>query len=60
MVAELAAVAAATYQLSGGSVPINLADAVSSANVSDSHKAIAQQLKDAESATVLIGNIANI
>jgi len=60
MVAELAAVAAATYQLSGGSVPINLADAVSSANVSDSHKAIAQQLKDAESATVLIGNIANM
>ncbi|VAW51555.1 NADH-ubiquinone oxidoreductase chain G [hydrothermal vent metagenome] len=60
MVAELAAVAAATYQLSGGSVPVNLADAVSSANVSDSHKAIAQQLKDAESATVLIGNIANM
>ncbi len=60
MVAELAAVAAASYQLSGGSVPANLSSAISSTDVSDSHKAIAQQLTDAESATVLLGNTANM
>jgi len=60
MVAELAAVAAAVYQLSGGSVPVNLSSAISSAKSNDAHKAIAQQLKDAESATVLLGNIANM
>lgn len=58
MVAELAAVAAAVYQLCGGSAPATIADAVSSANVSDTHKAIAQQLSEADCATVLLGNIA--
>ncbi len=56
MVAELAAIAAAAYQLSGNTLPTNLAKA----DISDSHKAIAQQLYDAESATVLLGNIAQI
>jgi len=60
MVAELAAVASAVYQLSGGSAPANLLSAMGSAKVSDAHKAIAQQLMDAESATVLLGNIANM
>ena len=60
MVAELAAIAAAAYKLSGNSAPANLADAVKSAKVSGRHKEIAQQLTDAESATVLLGNIANM
>ncbi len=60
MVAELAAVAAAAYELSGNSASANLADAVKGAKVSNSHKAIAQQLSDAEAATVLLGNIANM
>ena len=58
MVAELAAVAAAVYQLSGSSAPSNISDAVNAASVDDAHKAIAQQLSEAESATVLLGNIA--
>jgi len=56
MLAELAAIAAASYQLSGNSAPSNISAAVSNATVNDSHKAIAQQLNDAESATVLLGN----
>ncbi|MBE9564135.1 MAG: molybdopterin-dependent oxidoreductase, partial [Proteobacteria bacterium] len=64
MVAELAAVAAAVYQLSGSSAPENISDAISKANVnaiiSDRHKEIAQQLTDANSTTVLLGNIANM
>ena len=60
MVAELAAVAAAVYQLSGSSAPANLSGAIGSAQVSDAHKAIAKQLMDAESATVLLGNIADM
>lgn len=56
LVAELAGVAGAAYQLSGGSVPANVANAV----VKASHKVIAQQLKDAESATVILGNVAQM
>jgi len=56
MLAELAAIAAASFQLSGNSAPSNISAAVSNAAVNDSHKAIAQQLNDAESATVLLGN----
>jgi len=56
MVAELASIAAAAYQLSGNATPENLAKA----EVNDSHKAIALQLNDAESATVLLGNIAHM
>ena len=60
MVAELAAIAAASYKLSGNTVPANLADAVKGAKVNDSHEAIARQLSDAEAATVLLGNIASM
>jgi len=60
MVAQLAAIAAAAYKLSGNSVPANLAAAVKAAKISKTHKAIVQQLSDAESATVLLGNIANM
>ena len=60
MVAELAAIAAAAYQLSGNTAPANLSGAISGASVTEQHKAIAQQLNDAESATVLLGNIANM
>ncbi len=56
MVNELAAIAAAAHQLSADAVPENLAKAA----VNDTHKAIAQQLNDAESATVLLGNIAQL
>ena len=60
MVIELAAVAAAAYKLSGNSAPASISDAVSKAKVGDSHKAIAQQLNDAESATVILGSIAGM
>ena len=60
MLAELTAIAAASYQLSGSSAPANLASVISSAMVNDSHKAIAQQLNDAASATVLLGNAAHM
>lgn len=60
MVAELAAIAAAAYQLSGNPVPVNLSVVVSKAVINDSHKAIAQQLNDAEAATVILGNIAGM
>ncbi len=60
MVAELAAIAAAAYQLSGNAVAKDLSSALKKAKVDESHKAIAQQLTDAESATVLLGNIANM
>jgi len=57
MVAELAAVAAAAYKLSGNPVPANLS-AITGIKASDEHAAIAQQLNEAASATVLLGNIA--
>ena len=60
MAAELAAIAAAAYRLSGNSVAASISDAVSKADVAESHKAIAQQLNDAASATVLLGNIAGM
>jgi len=56
MLAELTAIAAASYQLSGNSAPANLSAVISSATVNDSHRAITQQLNDAASATVLLGN----
>ena len=60
LVAELAAIAAAAYKLSANSVPAYLAKAVSAATITDSHKAIALQLTNAESATVLLGNTAHM
>ncbi|HHJ36575.1 MAG TPA: NADH dehydrogenase (quinone) subunit G [Gammaproteobacteria bacterium] len=60
MVAELASVAAAAYELSGGTIPPSLSDTVKAAEVDETHKAIARQLSDAESATVLLGNIASM
>ena len=60
MVTELAAIAAAAFKLSGNSAPASISDAVSKAKVGDSHKAIAQQLNDAASATVILGNIAGM
>ena len=59
MVAELAGITAAVFQLSGTPLPKKLSTAVSKVEVSDSHKAIAQQLMDAEAATVL-GNTAQM
>ena len=60
MVAELSAIAAASYQLSGNPVPKNLSEVISKAEVNDSHKAIAQQLNEAAAAAVLLGNIAGM
>ncbi len=60
MVAKLAAIAAAVYQLSGNALPKNISTAVSKVDVNDRHKTIAQQLNDAESSTVLLGNIAEM
>ena len=56
LVAELAGIAAAAFQLTGGSAPTNIANAT----VKDSHKEISQQLKEAESATVILGNVAQM
>ena len=60
MVSQLAAITAAAYQLSGNAVPDNLSAVIANATISDVHKTIAQQLSDAESATVLLGNIAQL
>ncbi len=60
MAAELAGITAAVYQLSGNSLPKNISTVVSKAEVSDSHNAIAQQLMDAKSATVILGNSAQM
>jgi NADH-quinone oxidoreductase subunit G len=60
MVAELAAIAAAVFKLSGNAAPASISDAVSKAGVGDSHEAIAQQLSDAASATVILGSIAGM
>ena len=60
MVAELAAITAAVFKLSGNAAPASISDAVAKAEVGDSHEAIAQQLSDAVSATVILGNIAGM
>jgi NADH-quinone oxidoreductase subunit G len=60
MPAALVSIAAAVYQLTGNAAPKNLATAVSKADVGDQHKAIAQQLIDANSTAVLLGNIAHM
>ena len=53
---ELAAVAAAVFADSGESVPSYIAGAVSTATPNETHRAIAQQLKQGENTTVLLGN----
>ena len=60
MVAELAAIAAAVYQLSANAVPKNLSTAVAKVNANESHKAIAKQLMDAKAASVILGNSAQM
>ena len=60
MVAELAAIAAAVFKLTGNSAPASISDAVLKASAGDSHEAIAQQLNDANAATVILGNIAGM
>jgi NADH-quinone oxidoreductase subunit G len=60
MVTELAAITAAVFESGDKTVPENIAKAVSQAEVNDTHKAIAQQLIDAEAATVILGNIAHM
>jgi NADH-quinone oxidoreductase subunit G len=60
LAAELAAIAAAVFKLSGNISPKNISNVVSKAVIGASHEAIAQQLSDAESATVLLGNIAGM
>jgi NADH-quinone oxidoreductase subunit G len=60
MPAALVSIAAAVYQLTGTPVPKNLATAVSKVDVDDAHKSIAKQLVDAQGASVLLGNIAQM
>ena len=60
IVAELAGIAAEVYQLSGNALPKNITTAVSKVETRESHKAIAQQLMDAEAATVILGNAAQM
>ena len=59
MLEHLAGIARAAYELSGQSVPAHLSAVVSSANITEDHKQIASDLKQAEQATVLLGNIAH-
>ena len=53
---ELAAVAAAAFADSGESVPSYIAGAVSTASPNAAHRTIAQQLKQGENSTVLLGS----
>ena len=60
MVAELAGIVAAVYQLSGNALPKNISAAVAKVAANESHKAIAKQLTDAEVASVILGNSAQM
>jgi len=60
LVAELAAIAAAVFKLSGNKAPKNISNVLSKAVIGASHEAIARQLSDAESATVILGNLAGM
>ncbi len=60
MVAELAGIVAAVYQLSGNALPKNISAAVAKVAANESHKAIAKQLTDAEAASVILGNSAQM
>ena len=53
---ELAAVAAAAFADSGESVPSYIAGAVSTASPNEAHRTIAQQLKQGENTTILLGS----
>lgn len=56
LVAELAGIAAAAFELGDKAAPAS----VKSALITDAHRAIAKQLKEAESATVILGNVAQM
>ena len=56
---ELAAVAAAAYQVSGAAVPAYLKAVVSSAASTDVHNTLVEQLKAGNNTTVLLGEQAN-
>ncbi|TNF35780.1 MAG: NADH-quinone oxidoreductase subunit G, partial [Gammaproteobacteria bacterium] len=60
MLEILAAIAKAAYEASSQSVPAHLADVVASASISDEHRQIVDELKQAERATVLLGSLANL
>jgi len=53
---ELAAVAAAAFADSGESVPSYIAGAVSTASPNEAHRTIAQQLKQGENTSILLGS----
>jgi len=59
MVTAVAAVAKALLELVGGSAPQPVANIIAQAESDEAAKAIAEQLKSAERATVLLGNLAN-
>ncbi len=56
LVNELAAVAAATFTLSGNPAPAHIADAVANARPQPVHQELAQQLQQGENSTVLVGS----
>jgi NADH-quinone oxidoreductase subunit G len=60
MVAELAGIVAAVYQLTGNALPKSISTAVAKVAANESHKAIAKQLIDAETASVILGNSAQM
>ena len=56
LVNELAAVAAATFALSGNPAPAHITDAVANARPQPVHQELAQQLQQGENSTVLVGS----
>ena len=58
MVGELAAVAKSAAELSGKSAPAAVADLIAKAEPGERHAAMARHLETAESATVILGNLA--
>ncbi len=60
LVAELAAIAAACYELDGAPVDTHLQDVVGAARIGDAHREIARSLKDGASSTVILGNLAQM
>ncbi len=60
MVAQLAAVAAAVYAVSDTDIPAHLSAVIRQAEVTTTHKQLAQQLAAGKTTSVLLGNLAQM
>ncbi|MDH5483803.1 MAG: NADH-quinone oxidoreductase subunit NuoG [Gammaproteobacteria bacterium] len=59
MLADLAAVAKAAFELASTPVPAHLADVVNAAAVNDTHRQLASDLQQAENSSVMLGDMAH-